>query len=205
MALKRDFQSPLQWPVRQPRTPASQRKKASFSHRGQYLGLEQAQKRMGEELARFGGVSGYVLSLNARLRVDGEFAARQDTADPGVALYFTWRKRPYGFGSDRWTRQADNIAAIAAHLDAMRGIERWGVGSIEQAFTGYLALPWLDAPKPWREVLGIGDRPGTLAEMEDRFTKLAKIHHPDRPGGNAQKMAELNRAIGEARDELRSP
>jgi len=35
---------------------------------------------------------------------------------------------------------SDNIAAIAAHIEALRAQERYGVGTIEQAFAGYSAL-----------------------------------------------------------------
>jgi hypothetical protein len=33
---------------------------------------------------------------------------------------------------------ADNIAAIAAHIDAIRRQDRYGVGTLDQAFAGYV-------------------------------------------------------------------
>ena len=61
--------------------------------------------------------------------------------DPGVAVYFTIKEKPVSLACDKWVHVEDNIWAIAKHIEALRGQERWGVGSIEQAFAGYTALP----------------------------------------------------------------
>jgi DnaJ-domain-containing protein 1 len=81
----------------------------------------------------------------------------------------------------------DNIYAIGKTIDALRGIERWGTGDmVEQAFTGFVALP---APKSPHEVLGV--KPGaSLEEIEKAFRVLAKELHSD-TGGNDAVMAEL--------------
>ena len=57
-------------------------------------------------------------------------------------MYFKLDSVPEGLvlACDRWLRVEDNIAAVAAHIGALRGIDRWGVGSVRQAFAGYKRL-----------------------------------------------------------------
>ena len=102
---------------------------------------------------------------------------------------------------DRYTRVADNLAAIAATLEAMRAIERHGGGTIlERAFLGFAALPE-NASQPWREVLGIDPTQKPSIELvESRFRTLVKIHHPDYGG---EKERETFERIVQARDAAR--
>ena len=83
----------------------------------------------------------------------------------------------------------------------MRAIERHGGAEIlDRAFTGFIALP---APEqPW-QVLGVGAN-ATADEIEDAYRKLAALHHPDKPSGNAAEMARINAARDDLRDRLRS-
>lgn len=153
----------------------------------------------------------FVLSSNVPLRLDGNPRSGQpEPTDPGVAVYFDFAGRSTVLACDRWASVAENLRAIVKHIDALRGQARWGVGSLEQAFAGYAALP---APgqhsrRPWRNVLDLtnrGDRPGNidLADIEQRFRELARIHHPDR-GGNPDTFSELVAARDDARQELGS-
>ena len=91
---------------------------------------------------------------------------------------------------DCYTKVADNLAAIAATLEAMRAIERPGGAEIlDRAFTGFVALP---APEqPW-QVLGVPMH-ASMAEIETAYRRLAMQHHPDR-GGDANAMARINAA-----------
>ncbi|BDI20955.1 hypothetical protein ANSO36C_67570 (plasmid) [Nostoc cf. commune SO-36] len=78
----------------------------------------------------------------------------------------------------------------------MRGMERWGVGSVEQAFMGYQALP-PQQEKKWWDVLGVS--PGaTEDEVREAYRKLARQHHPDN-GGSADQMAAINAAYEQAK------
>jgi hypothetical protein len=56
-------------------------------------------------------------------------------------VYFKLHGKDRVLACDKWDRVADNIAAIAAHIDAIRRQDRYGVGTIDQAFAGYSALP----------------------------------------------------------------
>ena len=101
---------------------------------------------------------------------------------------------------DRYTRVEQNLAAIAATLDAMRAIERHGGAVIlERAFSGFVSLP---APNTWRSVLGFQEDAGvSLDRAKAEYRELSMRHHPDK-GGSESKMKELNWAMSEAEKEL---
>ena len=101
-------------------------------------------------------------------------------------MYFKLESVPEGLvlACDRWLRVEDNIAAVAAHIGALRGIDRWGVGSVRQAFAGYKRLTAGDASAPWWEVLGI-DRQAPVVAVKKAYKQLAKLHHPDRATGKS--------------------
>jgi hypothetical protein len=89
-----------------------------------------------------------------------------------------------------YDRAADNLAAIAASLEAMRAIERHGGAQIlSRVFTGFDALP---APKSCWEILHIlptNDR----ETIERAYRVRAMKTHPD-AGGTAAAFAELTEA-----------
>jgi DnaJ-class molecular chaperone len=72
----------------------------------------------------------------------------------------------------------------------MRGMERWGVGTTEQAFAGYKAL---EAGEAWYDVLGCAPDANAQA-INARFRELAQLYHPDKMGGSEEAMIRLNRA-----------
>lgn len=179
---------PLAWPIGRPR--ASSRSRSQFK-----VSQAAAVQDLAYEVDRLGG-SQLVISTNIELRRDGlPRADRGAPRDPGVAVYFTWKKKPMCFACDRWESVGENVRAIGQTIGALRGIERWGSGSmIEQAFQGFAALP---APEQAWQVLGVKHDAGRH-EIEDAFRRLAGEFHPDRPGGDPDKMARINRA----RDQL---
>lgn len=196
---------PLAWPAGRPRTPPSQRRVAKFRSQSDAtyyrltkavaVTVEDARKRLADELDRL-GASYIVLSTNLELRLDGQPRSRQaEPEDPGAVLYFRLRDGPIVLACDRWNSVAGNIAAIAAHIEALRGQDRWGVGTIEQAFAGFAALPPPIMVDDWRAVLG---NPASLAEAEATYRDRIKSAHPD-AGGSHASAAALNAAIAEAR------
>jgi hypothetical protein len=98
---------------------------------------------------------------------------------------------------DLYDRVADNLAAIAATLNAMRAIERHGGAQIlERAFTGFDALPAPDARDPFA-LLGL--RPGATPEViQAKFRELARSRHPDTPGGSTAAFQDIQWARDEA-------
>lgn len=158
------------------------------------LNISHAVDRVLGELERLGArMTDVVISTNIRPQLTGRLARETpENSDPGVAVYWRRPGEPQKcMAVDRYTRVADNLAAIAATLEAMRAIERHGGGEIlERAFTGFAALA---APEqPW-QVLGLATSTPTLAEVEEAYRRLAMKHHPDR-GGSAGEMARINAA-----------
>lgn len=202
---------PLSWPTGWTRTPYSHRKRAAFSkrvergdptfgyRRKENLSVGDALDRLHGELRRL-GAQRVVISSNLRIRDDGIPYAQQakQLDDPGVAVYFQLKGKPRALACDRWTSAADNIAAIAGHIAAIRTVDRYGVGTIEQAFAGYTALP--PSADDWRSVFGLNGG-ATIADVEAKFRALAILNHPDK-GGDPSMMARINAARDAARKEL---
>lgn len=193
---------PLAWPNGWAR--AKHRGAALFRDYGKRISIDTALRRLQRELDLL-KASAPVCSTNCETRLDGSIRGdRRPPTDPGVAVYFTLNKRRLVLACDRWDRVADNIAAIAAHVEALRGQERWGVGTIEQAFFGYQSLEDFSTGVPWRRVLGC--KPGddwTLEIAELAYRELAKEAHPDRTKDDGVQMARLNEAIAAARKEFK--
>lgn len=193
---------PLQWPLAWPRTKNPTHSK--FGQRQKPVLMGRALDFLAAELHRL-GASNDVVSSNVKARLDGKpYADQRRPTDTGVAVYFTLNNKRLVLACDKWNTPEDNIQAIAKHIEAMRGQERWGVGSVERAFTGYAALmPPSGAPDIWA-TLGILEPmpPLTMQQRENvvmtAWRDKAKAMHPDRPGGSENAMAELNRAKDDA-------
>lgn len=183
---------PLYWPLEHPRTPA--RRAARF-----VVDFATARTQLFVELERLAARE-IVLSSNVPLRRDGLPAVPdREPDDPGVAVYFTRRGRPYVIACDAFARVRWNLRAIGATIEALRTIERNATTSmLDQAFSGFAALP---PAKRWREVLGVGPGSCTLDAVRARVHELARVHHPD-VGGSAERMAEINAAADQAAREL---
>lgn len=146
---------PLTWPEGWKRTPYDRRKPGHFGKRLRRPGeswtrnadltVNEAVQRVLVELARWAiARDDIVISTNVPTRLDG--MPRSDAKrplDPGAAVYWeesTGERRCIAV--DQYTHVEDNLAAIAATLDAMRAIERHGGAEIlQRAFTGFTALP----------------------------------------------------------------
>ena len=184
---------PLQWPAGKPRTVNP--KPAAFHMKT----FEQARVELFRELKLL-RAENIVLSTNLQLRLDGfPYSNRAQPADRGVAVYFVLKGRAMTFPCDKWHRIEDNLRAITKSIEAIRGIERWGGGDmVEQAFTGFVALPAPKAEKtrPWHEVMGVPAHVDTAGIMA-RYRALAKERHPDIVGDDGKAMAELNVAYSQ--------
>lgn len=197
--------SPLTWPEGWPRTVDWKRVHGKFSARGKQLSVAEAVGRVRDELKRMGlKDDDIIVSTNLRLRLDG--LPRSDQPEPrdsGAAVYWETKKGNKVMAIDRYARVADNLAAIAATLDAMRAIERHGGAEIlDRAFTGFTALPAPGQSKSWRDVLGFP--PGSpISEplITDAYRRAAAKAHPDR-GGSTAAMQEVNAARDAALKEI---
>lgn len=205
---------PLEWPMGWPRKRHHQRKVGNFSmtredrlpdnryvKRITAVSMEAATGRLEQQLNLLGGTHATLstnISLNLRGIPRGDEVPRG--GDPGAAIYFSFKGRATVLACDSYTRVADNIAALAAHIDAIRRIDRYGVGSIEQALEGYKALP-ADTAADWRAVFGLNGN-ATIDAVQAAFKDLARQRHPDITHDDGAAMAHLNRARDYALAEL---
>ncbi len=210
---------PLTWPAGQSRTPSWNRSGGAFEDRG--FGL--IRDEMLAELRRMGAAE-IILSSNIPVKLDGmPYANSREPDDGGIAVYFTRRKKPYVLACDKYNRAWKNLRALHRTIEALRAIERHGGSSLmEQAFTGFAALPstpaaaaplarqragrpgwWCSAhtaEPSWWDVLGVTPE-APLDEIEAAHERLALQHRPDLLHGDAELMARINRARDIAREE----
>jgi hypothetical protein len=199
---------PLCWPANWKRTPKSEIKTAQFG-RSQVIGTNTWRSKT--RLSIWDGVqrvfyelyaleireSDIIISTNVPVRNDG--VPRSDRAEPtdrGVAVYWKKNGKPQCMPIDRYHRVADNLAAVAATLEALRAIERHGGGAVmDRAFAGFAQLPAaIITARPWRDVFRVGPNDHLNADaIETRFRGLARQLHPDL-GGSHESMTELNAA-----------
>ena len=204
---------PLCWPPGWKRTQGNKRLGGRFNkkqwhpsssgtggyHRSTYLTVADAVERVIQSLDKLGVERGdMIVSTNIVVKLNGlPYSGQKEPADPGAAVY--WRKREDKqmkcMAIDQYTTVADNIAAVAATIEAMRAIERHGGAEIlERAFLGFQALP-VPGSEEWRNVLR---EPKDLDEAEATYRSLAKQCHPDH-GGDVEQFTKLGQAIEQAR------
>ncbi|MCA7086100.1 hypothetical protein K7G19_21140 [Cupriavidus sp. DB3] len=213
---------PLAWPTGWPRKTAAQRTEARFAKNDRRvvrysdggesswitkkaLTVSDGVRRVLVELERLGvGENDTVISTNVPTRLDGlPRSGAREPDDPGVAVY--WQAHSGArrvMAIDRYTTVADNLAAIAATLEAMRAIERHGGAQIlDRAFTGFTALPSPAAARSWREIIGVPPGERDISVIRAVYRRRAQDVHPDR-GGSHDAMAELTAAMRRAEMEV---
>lgn len=197
---------PLQWPTGWKRTPSFRQTRAAFGRREAKadqtwkrlvdLTIDQATRRVRESLERMGiRERDFSISTNLKLRNDGfPYSQQPKLTDPGVAVYWIDGKETRCMAVDRYDRVADNLAAVAATLEAMRAIERHGGAEIlSRAYIGFAALPApsYDDP-PWWDVLGI-EVGCHMSAVENAYRRKRSEHHPDK-GGTPEAFQRVERA-----------
>lgn len=185
---------PLYWPEGRPRAPDGRRGRSPFT--GTFAAIR---SELCVELARM-GASRVVISSNLPLRGDGlPRAGVHRIDDPGIAVYFTYKKQEMCFACDKYQLVWENMRAISKTIDAIRGIERWGSSDMmERAFRGFKALPE-KTEEPWRNVFGFSATEIiTGEEIDRRFRELARTEHPD-GGGDAERFQRVTNARSDAR------
>jgi hypothetical protein len=190
---------PLYWPEGYKRTrwPTTSRFRGMSIYRSRAL--------IREEVRRLGGLD-LIISTNIRTRADGDiYSGAKEPEDSGVAVYFVIPRTLKDVGGDvlkkgktvclacdRWRHVWENTYAIAKTIDAMRGIERWGVSELlDRMFKGFLALP-ATINDPWPAVLKVSED-ASLETIKKAYRARAMEVHPDR-GGSQEAAARVNRA-----------
>jgi hypothetical protein len=196
---RRDLAFPLNWPAGWPRTLARRdniRFKVSFAR---------ARNDIVNGLRVF-GARDIVISSNVPLRGDGLPYADGEMVsgvkrDPGVAVYWTRKGRPFSIACDQWRHVRHNLRSIGLAVEGFRAIERSGASNLlERAFSGFSALPSsivTAPPRDWWVVLDLRARPASLDEARAAYLRMTRAHHPD-VGGSVERMAEINLAWEQA-------
>lgn len=124
--------------------------------------------------------------------------------DPGVAVSFTLNGTPYIFTCDEFEAVQGNMRDIGQLLREKRMLSQLHpCASLDREFAGYKAatipIEVSTRRKPWWKVLYVSpDAP--LEVVEAAYKSLARIVHSDvTHNGSDAAMAELNRAVEEAR------
>lgn len=188
---------PLSWPMGWPRTKNYSVRRSEFGAHS----MADASAEILRQVKLLGGRA-VVISTNIELRQDGlPYSNRRQPNDAGAAVYFMLNSKPLVLACDKWRTVEDNLWAIAKHIDALRGQQRWGVGSIEQAFAGYTALPPANGSSAinWWSVLGVAAHAPT-EDIKAAYRALVKVHHPD-AGGSAEKFVVVQKAYDAAKAE----
>lgn len=178
---------PLHWPEGWHRSPSTKSGRFKNGAKNTQLSVADACDRVLDELGKMGVfLDDVIISTNIQPTLSRR--PRSSTKEPedcGVAVY--WKDLNGDqrcMAINRYDRIADNLAAVAATLDAMRAIERHGGAEIlNRAFKGFVALPEPVQPA-WYLVFGVADTSITK-EVEQAYRRKRSEAHPDN-GGNEQ-------------------
>ena len=186
---------PLDWPVGYVRT--ENRIRSSFKQ-----SMEGAQTFLREEIRRLGATD-LIISTNIPVRRDGGLYTdymNKILPDPGVAIFFRHKGDPITMCCDQYVRVWENIYALGKGIEAIRGMERWGVSEfLQRAFTGFKSLPEISSgnQSSWWSILGVPSTANAY-QAKEAFRKLAMQYHPDLPYGNAEKFVQIKLAFEQA-------
>lgn len=170
---------PLQWDG--PRTPAAARVSTFSAAWTSTLNL------LDLELFKL-SASNVVMQLDVAekdLRLDGELRANARPGDPAVRLLFDSRHGPLGYACDRFRSWQENVRAIALGLEALRKIDRYGIGSGQQ-YKGYRAIEGAPAAMTVAEAEQVLQSMGggPIAPYAKLLRRARAAAHPDRWGGD---------------------
>jgi hypothetical protein len=194
---------PLNWPLGYPRTSSWNQSNGPFKKKS----IAVLRDSLLRELSLM-GASNVIISSNMELRLDGLPRSNFDKKsiwDRAIAVYFIWNKEQRVLCCDSYCSWESNLIAITKTVEALRGLERWGVSkTLKRTFQGFTELP--PAPeakkastiKPWRSILGLPFKNNyTWIEIKDAWRKRSFATHPNR-GGTAESFQEVQKAYAEA-------
>jgi len=121
------------------------------------------------------------------IRLDGKLRPGAKTAHPGVIISFDSAHGPLSYPCDTFTDFQDNVRAIALALEALRKVQRYGVGMRGEQYTG-----WKSLPPPG----------GATMTRDEAMLFLLEFSEPGDPSGNPDKaLAAYRRALGKLHPE----
>jgi hypothetical protein len=128
---------------------------------------------------------------------------------PGVVVYLSNRRQgPMRYACDAYAHWLDNLAAVVKTLEALRGIDRWGVATGGEQYRGWQQLPPATADPRRAAALVLLARGGyetsdanvtvLLGDPEQArraYNRAAKATHPDaNPDMDGSEFREVQRA-----------
>lgn len=139
--------------------------------------------RIAEVMRKLGIADGlFVVSTNIELRLDGKPRSNPGKIiDHGAAVWWLDNGELFYMANDQYERVADNMAAIAATLEAFRTIARHGgYNTMKRAFQGFTPLPAPTEPK-WWQILEVAEN-ASLEAVEQGYKRKRSKAHPDNGG-----------------------
>lgn len=147
-------------------------------------------------------------------RIDGQLRVNAYLPTPRVILAFDSQHGPLKYACDAFLHWQQNLRAIALGLEALRRVERYGIATRGEQYTGWKAIGSgiaMGAAMTRKEAVTImqdltaldgviqyadddlDDRGRAGAFLEDAWRNGSKQHHPDN-GGDGEKFFLLSRA-----------
>jgi hypothetical protein len=198
--------------VVRPIGPWTGKRTASPEHARFRAGLTDTKKLLRREAQHLGAKRVVVLlDVTERdIKQDGDVRADARLRDNGVAVAMDTKWGPLRYSSDRYWDWRDNLRAIALSLEALRAVDRYGVSTRGEQYTGWAALPagssggftsadeagrWLMAeayPEGWDggDLVDVLESEGAL---DTAYRNAARRLHPD-VGGDPEDFKRLNAA-----------
>lgn len=165
--------------------------------------MEQAQRFLRSEISRLGGTN-LIVSTNIPIRQDGLLYSdwmKRKIDDPGVAIYFKYNGKEISMCCDQYLSVWENIYALGKGVEALRGMERWGVSEfLDRAFTGFKELPYSTEAVAigWWKILEVS-HDASKEQVIDAYRTLSKKYHPDnQKTGNSEKFIQVKAAYDQA-------
>lgn len=128
------------------------------------------------ELACLGAENGVIelAVTESDLRIDGWPYAHARPEHPGVIVSFDSEHGPLRYGTDAFPDWQENVRAIALGLEALRKVDRYGIGKRGEQYAGWKALESGSAKLAERGIELIHEAGGEREAL--------MRHHPDRGG-----------------------
>ena len=145
----------------------------------------------------------------SQIRNDGGIYARATPRSPAIRVCFDSRHGPLMYAADRFTKWQANVRAVALGLEALRKVDRYGIGSSGEQYRGYQAIgsrPALMTREQaaefiahWSGVEGMTGRHllvtvGRSEAVQAAWRMAAKRAHPDVTRDDGDTMSRLNAA-----------
>lgn len=78
--------------------------------------------------------------LPGAIRLDGQLYANARVNSPAIRLHFDSDQGHLSYETDAFLHWGDNVRAVALALEALRRVDRYGIGRGGEQYRGYLAL-----------------------------------------------------------------